>query len=75
MIGRRVSSSPTAKATTTPLRATSTNLGSADTGGFGWYRLRRWRAAEVSVSSLFSSEPGRAPGLDPLPAASSQPDG
>lgn len=32
-------------------------------------------AAEVSVPSLFPSEPGRAPGLDPLPAASSPPDG
>jgi hypothetical protein len=75
MIGRQVSSSPTVNATTTPLRATRTNLASGARGGFGWHRLRRWRAAEVSVPSLFPSEPGRAPGLDPLPAAPSQPDG
>jgi hypothetical protein len=64
---------PTANATATPLRATSTNLASGAAGGFGWHELRRSRAADVSISSLFPSEPGRALGLDPLSAASSQP--
>src|SRR5512133_1875208 len=44
-------------------------------GAFGWHQLRRWRTAEASVPSLYPSQPGRAPGLDPLPIASSQPEG
>jgi hypothetical protein len=44
-------------------------------GAFGWHQVRRWRTAEHSVPSLFPSQPGRARGLDPLPIASSQPEG
>jgi hypothetical protein len=48
----------------------------AAAAAFGWHQTRRWRAAEASVPSLFPSQPGRAPGLDPLPTASShQPEG
>jgi hypothetical protein len=42
---------PTAHATTTPLRATRTNVASGATGRFGWHQLRYWRPAEVSVPS------------------------
>jgi hypothetical protein len=28
----------------------------AGAAGFGWYQLRRWRAAEDSVPSLFPSQ-------------------
>jgi hypothetical protein len=38
----------------------------AGAAGFGWHQLRRWRAAEASVPSLFPSQPAADP---------SQPDG
>jgi hypothetical protein len=38
---------------------------------FGWHQLRRWRAAEESVPSLFPSQPGPAPALDQLGAGPS----
>ena len=31
------------------------------TAGFGWHQLRRWRAAETSVPSLFPSQPATEP--------------
>ena len=31
-------------------------------GAFGWHQLRRWRAAEASVPSLFPSQPAADPG-------------
>jgi hypothetical protein len=39
----------------------------AGTAAFGWHQVRRWRAAEDSVPSLFPSHPGPAstPDLDP----------
>jgi hypothetical protein len=41
---------------------------------FGWHQVRRWRAAEASVPSLFPSQPGRAPALDQFSAGPSQAD-
>jgi hypothetical protein len=32
----------------------------AGAAGFGWHQMRRWRAAEASVPSLFPSHPGQA---------------
>jgi hypothetical protein len=32
----------------------------AAAAAFGWHQVRRWRAAEASVPSLFPSHPGRA---------------
>jgi hypothetical protein len=34
----------------------------AGAAGFGWHQLRRWRAAEASVPSLFPSQPAADPG-------------
>jgi hypothetical protein len=44
---------------------------------FGWHQVRRWRAAENSVPSLFPSYPGLAslPDLDAPPAYPRQTDG
>ena len=36
----------------------------AGTAGFGWHQVRRWRAAEASVPSLFPSHPGQAATAD-----------
>lgn len=33
----------------------------AGAAGFGWHQLRRWRAAEASVPSLFPSQPAADP--------------
>src|SRR5512132_4586009 len=45
--------------------AASTTLGVvatvAATAAFGWHQVRRWRAAEASVPSLFPSPHGRPP--------------
>jgi hypothetical protein len=44
--------------------AVSASLGvlvaAAATAAFGWHQVRRWRAAEASVPSLFPSQPGQA---------------
>jgi hypothetical protein len=34
----------------------------AATAAFGWHQVRRWRAAEASVPSLFPSQPATEPG-------------
>jgi hypothetical protein len=47
----------------------------AAAAGFGWHQLRRWRAAEASVPSLYPSQPGPVPARDQLPAEPSQADG
>jgi len=47
----------------------------AGAAGFGWHQLRRWRAAEASVPSLFPSQPGPVPARDQLAAEPSQADG
>jgi hypothetical protein len=47
----------------------------AGAAGFGWHQLRRWRAAEESVPSLYPSQPGPVPALDQLSAEPSQVDG
>jgi hypothetical protein len=47
----------------------------AGAAGFGWHQLRRWRAAEASVPSLYPSQPGPVPARDQLPAEPSQADG
>jgi len=46
----------------------------AATAAFGWHQVRRWRAAEASVPSLYPSQPGRAPARDQLAAEPSQAD-
>jgi hypothetical protein len=33
----------------------------AGAAGFGWHQVRRWRAAEASVPSLFPSQPAADP--------------
>lgn len=47
----------------------------AATAAFRCHQLRRWRAAEASVPSLFPSQSGRAPDLDQLAAEPRQADG
>jgi hypothetical protein len=46
----------------------------AGTAAFGWHQVRRWRAAEDSVPSLFPSEPGQV-ALPALRPSNGQADG
>jgi hypothetical protein len=50
-------------------------VAAAATAAFGWHQVRRWRAAEASVPSLFPSQPGWAPALGQLAAEPGQGNG